>query len=127
MICSEAPQLRFVLNMWFPNTLDRVRDGWTETLRANIYMRADSVITADNLKNYTQFLFRDAVWRRRQGDDILLTPPLAPEQIANLLAANLAAPSKRVSVYFSEQGTIMRGVTNGNAITAFARRCLAHD
>ncbi|WP_322987817.1 hypothetical protein [Hoeflea sp.] len=127
MICSKGPQLRFVLNTWVPNTVDRVRDGWTETLRADIYIRTDSVITAENLKNYTQFLFRDAIWRRRHGDDILLTPPLSPEQIANLLAVNLPAPPKRISVHFSEQGTVMRGVTTGNAITAFAKRCLAQS
>ena len=126
MICSKEPELRFVLKTWVPNTLDRIRDGWTETLRADIYIRTDSAITAHNLKDATRLLFHDAVWRRRQGNDILLTPPLSPEQIAPLLAAYLPAPPKRVSVHFSEQGTIMRGVTNGNTIAAFTKRCLAN-
>lgn len=127
MICSEGSQLRFVLNTWLPNTLDRIRDGWTETLRAGIYIRTDSALTARNLNNYTEFIFREAIWRRQQENDILLTPPFSPEQTANLLAVNLPAPPGRVSVHFAERATIMRGVTDGTAIAAFAKRCLAQD
>ncbi|MCZ4289608.1 hypothetical protein [Hoeflea alexandrii] len=127
MICSIGPQIRLVLNTYLPTQLDRIGDGWTESLRADVYIWVDRTIAKHRSETKAKLIFPDAVWRRKGGDDILLTSPLPAAEIPVLSAAYLPTPPERLTMFFAEHGTEMRGVTDGNTISAFAKRCLASE
>lgn len=127
IVCSEGPQIRLALNTRLPIEEEFARNGTRSESRARLIVLAENIRTFQAIKNAPSILFQEAMWRRDDENDVVLTSSLSAEEISILSRAFSPAPPAVVRIDVAETGTEMRGTADGGAIAEFATHCLTRE
>lgn len=124
MTCSNDQRVRLVLNTRLPITKEFAGNGTFSGLHMEIRVFRDTIRTYANVRHSPRLVFEEAVWRRNDESDVLLTSPMSTTDIRTLVQSFVPTAPARVRIDAVETGTEMEGVVEGNAIAAFAGKCI---
>lgn len=127
IVCSKGRHIRLALNTRLPVEKRYLGNGTFSGRRAHLSIFAADVPRSQAINHASRVEFKNAVLRRDNESDVVLTPPLLAEDVRVLSAAFSTADPVIVRWSVDETGTGMSGVADGRAIAKFAADCRVQE